>query len=56
MPMSSTPVKLGIVGLGRWAKVLARAGKHRDKLMREAAGAHQRLHLDERDPRLKVIV
>lgn len=40
----------------RAAKILARAGKHRDKLMREAAGAHQRMHRDERDPRLKVIV
>ncbi len=26
------PVKLGIVGLGRWAKVLTRAAKKSDKL------------------------
>jgi predicted dehydrogenase len=32
-PMSTTPpVKLGIVGLGRWAKVLTRASKKSDKL------------------------
>jgi predicted dehydrogenase len=30
--MSSTPVKLGIVGLGRWAKVLTRAARQSDKL------------------------
>ena len=30
--MSTTPVKLGIVGLGRWAKVLARAARQSDKL------------------------
>ena len=30
--MSSTPVKLGIVGLGRWAKVLTRAAQQSDKL------------------------
>jgi predicted dehydrogenase len=30
--MSSTPVKLGIVGLGRWAKVLARAAQASEKL------------------------
>src|SRR5687767_14243781 len=28
----TTPVKLGIVGLGRWAKVLARAAAKSDKL------------------------
>ena len=28
----SSPVKLGIVGLGRWAKVLARAAAKSDKL------------------------
>jgi len=30
--MSSDPVRVGIVGLGRWAKVLARAAKKSDKL------------------------
>jgi predicted dehydrogenase len=30
--MSNTPVKLGIVGLGRWAKVLARAAQQSTKL------------------------
>ena len=30
--MSSNPVKLGIVGLGRWAKVLTRAAQKSDKL------------------------
>jgi len=30
--MSTFPVKVGIVGLGRWAKVLARAAKQSDKL------------------------
>lgn len=30
--MSVSPVKLGIVGLGRWAKVLARAAKKSEKL------------------------
>src|SRR5258706_5275473 len=30
--MSNAPVKLGIVGLGRWAKVLTRASKQSDKL------------------------
>ena len=30
--MSSDPVRLGIVGLGRWAKVLTRAAKKSDKL------------------------
>jgi len=30
--MSAIPVKLGIVGLGRWAKVLTRASKQSDKL------------------------
>jgi len=30
--MSSTPVKLGIVGLGRWAKVLTRAAQKSEKL------------------------
>jgi predicted dehydrogenase len=30
--MSAEPVKLGIVGLGRWAKVLARAAAKSDKL------------------------
>jgi predicted dehydrogenase len=30
--MSSIPVKVGIVGLGRWAKVLTRAAKQSDKL------------------------
>lgn len=30
--MSTFPVKLGIVGLGRWAKVLARAAQQSDKL------------------------
>lgn len=30
--MSSDPVQMGIVGLGRWAKVLARAARQSDKL------------------------
>jgi predicted dehydrogenase len=30
--MNSVPVKLGIVGLGRWAKVLARAARQSDRL------------------------
>lgn len=30
--MSNAPVKMGIVGLGRWAKVLTRASKQTDKL------------------------
>ncbi len=30
--MSASPIKVGIVGLGRWAKVLTRALKHSDKL------------------------
>jgi len=30
--MAAEPVKLGIVGLGRWAKVLARAARQSDKL------------------------
>jgi predicted dehydrogenase len=30
--MSTVPVKVGIVGLGRWAKVLARAAKQSDRL------------------------
>ncbi len=30
--MSTFPVKMGIVGLGRWAKVLARAAQQSDKL------------------------
>jgi len=30
--MSNAPVKMGIVGLGRWAKVLTRASKQSDKL------------------------
>ena len=30
--MSAAPVKLGIIGLGRWARVLARAAKPSDKL------------------------
>ena len=28
----STPVKVGIVGLGRWAKVLTRAASQSDKI------------------------
>ncbi len=35
--MSSTPVKLGIVGLGRWARVLTRAARQSDKLKIVAA-------------------
>jgi len=35
--MSTTPVKVGIVGLGRWAKVLTRAAAKSDKI-RIAAG------------------
>ena len=35
--MSVVPVKLGIVGLGRWAKVLARAAQQTDKLRIVAA-------------------
>ena len=30
--MSNAPVKMGIVGLGRWAKVLARAAKQSDRI------------------------
>jgi len=30
--MSNTPIKVGIVGLGRWARVLARAAQKSDKL------------------------
>src|SRR5688572_32985465 len=30
--MSNIPIKVGIVGLGRWAKVLTRAAKQSDKL------------------------
>ncbi len=30
--MTSGPVKVGIVGLGRWARVLARAVEKSDKL------------------------
>src|SRR5688572_1250692 len=30
--MSNRPVKMGIVGLGRWAKILARAARQSDKL------------------------
>jgi predicted dehydrogenase len=30
--MSASPVKVGIVGLGRWAKVLTRAAKNSDRL------------------------
>jgi predicted dehydrogenase len=30
--MSTEPVKVGIVGLGRWAKVLTRAAQKSDKL------------------------
>jgi predicted dehydrogenase len=30
--MSTTPVKVGIVGLGRWAKVLTRAAKQSDQI------------------------
>src|SRR3970282_1802483 len=35
--MSNSPVKLGIVGLRRWAKVLARAAQQSDKLKIVAA-------------------
>ena len=35
--MSGTPVKLGIVGLGRWASVLTRAARQSDKLKIVAA-------------------
>src|SRR5262245_30830911 len=35
--MSDFPVKMGIVGLGRWAKVLARAAQQSDKLRLVAA-------------------
>ena len=30
--MNVTPIKVGIVGLGRWAKVLTRAARQSDKL------------------------
>jgi len=36
--------------------ILKRGGKHADKRVREAAGAHARLREDERDPRLRVMV
>jgi predicted dehydrogenase len=32
MKMTSAPVKLGIIGLGRWARVLTRAAKNSDQL------------------------
>ena len=35
--MSATPVKVGIVGLGRWAKVLTRAARKSDKIKIVAA-------------------
>ncbi|RPI41390.1 MAG: gfo/Idh/MocA family oxidoreductase [Betaproteobacteria bacterium] len=35
--MSSAPVRLGIIGLGRWAKVLTRAAQKSDKLKIAAA-------------------
>jgi predicted dehydrogenase len=38
--MPSNRVKVGIVGLGRWAKVLARASRHSEKL--EIAAAYSR--------------
>src|SRR5437764_11168490 len=38
--MRSNRVKVGIVGLGRWAKVLARASRHSDRL--EIAAAYSR--------------
>lgn len=40
----------------RAAPLLKRGGKHKDKRVREAAGAHARLREDERDPRLKVMI
>jgi pyrroline-5-carboxylate reductase len=30
--MSTEPVKVGIIGLGRWARVLTRAAKNTDRL------------------------
>ncbi len=38
------------------APILKRGSKHKDKRVREAAGAHARLREDERDPRLKVMI
>ena len=38
--MTTGPVRLGIVGLGRWAKVLARAARHSDAL--EIVAAYSR--------------
>jgi len=35
--MRSNHVKVGIVGLGRWAKVLAQASRHSDRLEITAA-------------------
>ncbi len=40
----------------RASRILKRAGRHRDKQVREAAGAHARMRTDENDPRLRVIV
>jgi predicted dehydrogenase len=40
--MSAEPVKVGIVGLGRWAKVLARAAAKSDKLKIVAAFSRSR--------------
>ena len=38
--MTSKPVKIGIVGLGRWAKVLTRAAQTSDKF--EIVAGHSR--------------
>ena len=38
------------------AGILKRGNKHRDKLVREAAGARAQLHQDDEDPRLKVMI
>ena len=38
------------------APILKRGSKHKDKRVREAAGAHARLREDERDPRLRVMI
>ena len=40
----------------RAAPILKRGGKHRDKRVRQAAGAHARLREDEEDPRLRVMI
>ena len=44
--MATAPVKVGIVGLGRWAKVLARASQSSDAL--EIVAAYSRTEANAR--------